>query len=183
MIPSMPRSVFILTLLAAAAPVAFSQMPPIGIIDVYGIRTVREDHVRGLLRIAVGDSFPSSVAAAERRLAAIPGVIRATITGTCCDAGKSIMFVGIEETASAAPRFRPEPDGFIYLPQDILQTGATLDAAREAAVLRGQAGEDQSAGHSLMEDSAGRALQLRFIGFAVRDSARLRDVLLYSNDA
>jgi hypothetical protein len=174
----------ILALLTAAAPQAFSQMPPIGIIDFYGLRSVREEQVRRLLGVAEGDSFPKSTAAIEQRFVfGVPGVVRATISGTCCEAGKSIMFVGIEETAAPAARFRPEPDGSIYLPEDVLRTGAALDAARDAAVLRGESGEDQTSGHSLMQDSAGRALQLRFIGFAARDARRLRDVLRYSNDA
>ena len=180
----MPRAIAPLAfLLAFAAPCAVAQMPPIGIIDVYGLRSVREQQVRAALGVTEGDPVPASKAEVERRLAMIPGVVRATLNYTCCDAGKSIVFVGIEESASPPPQFRPAPTGFVRLPDDLLQLGAAVERALEAAVLRGQSGEDQSSGHSLMQDSAGRALQLRFIGFAARDSALLRDVLMHSADA
>jgi hypothetical protein len=178
----MPRALIAL-LIAAIAPCASAQQPPIGIIDFYGLRSVRESQVRAALQVSEGDAFPASKAEVERRLQAVPGVARARISGVCCEAGKSIMFVGIEEGASAAPTLRPAPTGSVRLPDDLLQLGAAVDAAREAAVRRGESGEDQSAGHSLMHDSAGRALQLRYIPFAIRDSALLRDVLTHSSDA
>ena len=169
--------------LLVAVPCAAAQIPPIGIIDLYGLRSVPEQQVRAALQLGEGDSFPASKAEVERRLATIPGVMRARISGVCCDAGRSIVFIGIEEAGSPVPRFRAEPTGAVRLPDDIVQAGAALDKAQMAAVLRGDAGEDQSSGHSLLHDSTGRAIQQRFIGFAVRDSARLRDVLRHSGDS
>lgn len=169
--------------LLVAFPCATAQMPPIGIIDVYGLRAVPEERVRAALQFGEGNSFPASKADVERRLATIRGVVRARISGVCCDGGKAIVFVGIEETGSPVPHFRPEPTGQVRLPDDIVQTGAALAEATDAAVLRGDAAEDQSSGHSLVHDSTGRAIQQRFIGFAARDSARLRDVLQHSGDS
>jgi hypothetical protein len=177
----MPRLAVLL--LVAAAPCAAAQIPPIGIIDVYGLRAVREQRVRDSLRVVIGDSFPAAKADVERRLAMIPGVVRARISGVCCDAGKSIMFVGIEEAGSFAPRFRAAPTGSVRLADDIVQAGAALDAAINHAVLRGDAADDQSRGYSLMHDSTSRAIQQRYVGFAARDVGLLRDVLLNAADA
>ena len=174
---------YALLFLLAVAPCVAAQIPPVGIIDVYGLRTVPEDRVRAALQFREGESFPASKAEVERRLATIPGVVRARITGVCCDAGKAIVFVGIEEAGSSLPRFRPEPTGAVRLPDDIVQAGAAFMEAAKAAVLRGDAEEDQSSGHSLMRDSAARAIQERFIGFARRDGARLREVLRNSGDS
>jgi len=172
-----------LFLTLAVPPRANGQIPPIGIIDFYGLRTVREDQVRAALQVREGDSFPESKAEIERRIGSVPGVTRARISGVCCDAGKSIMYVGIEEAGAPPVRFRPAPTGTVHLPDDLLRTGAALDTAQRAAILRGDAAEDQSRGHSLAHDSAARAIQERFVGFAARDSAVLRDVLRNSADS
>ena len=177
-----PVRVF-LVLLLTFAPVAVAQIPPIGVIDLYGLRTVPEDRVRAALQVTVGDAFPASKADVERRLTVIPGVVRARITGVCCDGGRSIMFVGIEESGASLPRFRAAPTGSVRLPPDVVRAGAALTDAARAAVLRGDASEDQSQGYSLLHDSASRAIQQRFIGFAVRDAALLRDVLRTSGDS
>ena len=173
----------LLLLLLAIAPAAGGQIPPIGVIDLYGVRTVPEDRVRAALQVSVGDPFPLSKVEVERRLAMIPGVVRARITGVCCDEGRSIMFVGIEEAGESLPRFRAAPVGSVRLPDDIVQAGVALTAAARAAVLRGDASEDQSQGYSLLHDSVARAIQQRFIGFSARDAALLRDVLRTSGDS
>jgi hypothetical protein len=165
------------------SPHAGGQIPPIGIIDFYGLRTVREDQLRAALGVREGDAFPQPKAEVEQRLGTVPGVVRARISGVCCDAGRSIMFVGIEETGAPSIRFRPAPTGTVRLRDDLLRTSAALDVAAQAAILRGDAAEDQSRGHSLMHDSAARAIQERYIGFAARDSALLRDVLRNSADS
>src|SRR5687768_5783570 len=119
----------LLLLLLAIAPAAGGQIPPIGVIDLYGVRTVPEDRVRAALQVSVGDPFPLSKVEVERRLAMIPGVVRARITGVCCDEGRSIMFVGIEEAGASLPRFRAAPAGSVRLPDDIVQAGVALTAA------------------------------------------------------
>ena len=172
-----------LLLLVAIAPAAAAQIPPIGVIDVYGLRTVSEERVRAALGVKIGDAFPESKADVERRLTAIPGVVHARVTGVCCDDGRLIMFVGIEESGASVPRFRPAPSGSVRLSADVVQAGTALTEAARAAVLRGDAAEDQSQGYSLLHDSVGRAIQLRFVGFAARDAALLRDVLRNSSDS
>ncbi len=176
---AMPKT-FLLALMMAFTG-AGAQLPPVGIIDLYGLRSVPEQQVRDALQFREGDSFPASKAEVERRLGAIPGVVRARISGVCCAAGKSIMFIGIEERGTPVPRFRTAPAGQVRLPADVVEAGAAFTAAVSAAVLRGNAGDDPTRGYSLLQDSAARAIQERFIAFAARDAAVLRDVLQNSS--
>jgi hypothetical protein len=52
-----------------------------------------------------------------------------------------------------------------------------------AAVVEGDAGEDDTHGHALSSNAAMRAVQEQFVVFAARDEARLRDMLAQSSDA
>jgi len=159
---------------------AAAQDPRIGIIDFYGLHQVSESQAREVLKIAEGDLVPESVTQAEHRLAALPGVLRARVSRICCANGRTILFVGIEEQGSPALRFRSAPHGSIRLPDDVVQAGHHLDKAAHLAILRGNAGEDDSKGHALMHDPTGRAIQENFISFAARDLNRLREVLRHS---
>ena len=137
---------------------------------------------REALNMAEGDVVSESVTDAERRLTSLPGVVSARINRVCCDDGKAIIYVGLEEKGAEILRFREAPRGTIRLPDDVVQAGNEFDAALERAVERGDAGEDHSNGHALMHDPAARAVEERFITFAARDLPRLREVLHDSAD-
>jgi HEAT repeats len=95
----------------------------------------------------------------------------------CCTGGRTILFVGIEEQGSPALPFRSAPQGSIRLSDDVVQAGRDFDRAIRLAVLRGDAGEDDSKGHALVHDPTARAIQERFVVYATRDLRRLREVL------
>lgn len=174
----------VLTLAAPAASTAQQpEMPPVGIIDFYGLRRVTPQQARAALGVTEGDSTPRSVAAAVRRLEALPGVARAAVDRVCCEQGKVILYVGVAERGAPTIRFRPAPRGAARLPDEVVRAGAAYDSAFMAAVLRGDAGEDDSQGHALMHDSAARAAQEQFIPLAERHLPRLREVLRGSADA
>src|SRR5262245_35752272 len=163
------------------------QIPPIGIIDFYGLRGVSERQVREALQIKEGDSLTNDLQEAKRkaalRLESLPGVAEAHIALGCCDAGKSLLYVGIREEGTPSFQFRPAPSGKTRLPQDVTQAGADEEKAISNAVLKGNSGEDDSRGHALSNDPATRAVQERFIQFAARDLKLLRNVLRNSDDA
>ena len=169
------------SLLLTTAPVP--QMPAIGVIDFYGLHTVTAAEGRKALQITEGDPTPEDVTAATRRLEALPGVVSAHVTAVCCDAGRTVLWVGIEEQGSAALAFGPAPAGTVRLPAEIVKAGEDFQTALMAAVERGDAEEDDSQGHALMHAPAARAVEERFIGFAARDLGALRDVLHHSGDA
>jgi hypothetical protein len=60
------------------------------------------------------------------------------VTRNCCDGGKAILYVGIEEQGSRVLQFRSAPHGRIRLSDDIVQAGNAFDAAVRQAILRGE---------------------------------------------
>jgi hypothetical protein len=187
-VPTRPSHVAIrlhvaLMLLLAAVPARSQDLQDlrVGIIDFYGLRQVSESQARDALRIVEGDRVPNSVTEPEQRVAALPGVLSARVSQVCCDGGRAILYVGIEERGSPVLRFRSAPHGRIRLSEDIVQARDDFNKASLQAILHGDAGEDHSEGHALMHDPAARAIQERFI-VAARDLSRLRDVLRHSSD-
>jgi hypothetical protein len=150
----------------------------VGIVDFYGLRRITEAQVRQALRIAEGDTITeSTLRSAEKRVRALPGVSDARVDGVCCDGGKTLVYVGIEEKGTPAVRFNPPPKGRPRLPDEVVRAGAAFDAAFEKAVERGDFQEDQSKGHSLMHDPGARAVQEGFVALADRYGRELREVL------
>lgn len=160
------------------------QMPPIGIIDFYGLRTLPESTVRAALGIREGDPVPDSAGPATRRLRAIPGVADARLNLVCCSAdGKAILFVGVAESGAAALEHHRAPTGPLRLPDDIVRLGRAFEDTLIAAVRRGGATEHDSAGHAFFEDPAANAIQHRFLAVAAARLPMLRDVLHRSASA
>ncbi len=160
----------------------------IGIIDFYGLRTVSEEQIRAVLGIEEGDTLRSDrdssrAADARRRLAGIPGVTRAGLAAICCEAGQVVLFVGIEETPGVHLEYHPQPVGEISLPREVVETYREFLDAAAAAVRSGDAADDVSQGHSLMQNPAARQLQERFLGYAEQHFDTLRQVLHRSADS
>jgi hypothetical protein len=162
--------VFVVAMQSAAAP------PPIASIDIYGLRRVTAEQVQQALQLKVGDRPPEFVEAIEKRLEAIPGVAAARVSCITMT-GKTALFAGVREKGSPALQFRPAPKGTAALPDEILRDGRAFYGALVEAIEKGDAGDDESQGHSLMHFPAARAIQERFVRYAARDAAALRDVL------
>jgi len=182
-IDRMLQSLLLVSLLAGVQPAG--EMPPIGVIEIYGARRVAEQQILQALHLRVGDPFPTADARrkAKARIIKIPGVSEVRLTGGCCDEGQSTISIGIQEVGTVALRFRAEPRGSVRLPDDIVRAGAAFDEAVEQAVLSGHAEDDQSRGDSQLKDPAARAIQDQFVVFAARDLPRLRAVLRNAKDA
>lgn len=158
-------------------------MPPVGIVDVYGARRVPEEKLREALRIKEGSDLTLKPGEMEQRVATIPGVLQVQLHSVCCDEGKPILYVGIEEAGADRIQFNPAPTGRVRLTDEIVQAGHASDRALMEAVRNGDTEEDVSQGHSLAKNPAARARQERFLQFAARDSSLLREVLRSSSDA
>jgi hypothetical protein len=187
-----PRSstLFLALVTLAVVRVWANQTLHVGIIDFYGLGRVSASEVRRALPLKEGDPIsivdderPAILAEVERRLSRLPGVARAHAHLVCCDEGRAILYVGIEEQGAALQIFRAAPRGDVRLAADIVQAGREFSTAFMAAVQRGEAGEDASQGHSLVHDPATRSVQQRFVGYAARDQKALRRVLGESSDA
>lgn len=185
------RSVVALCLLGLAYDGRIAgQTLQIGIIDLYGLGSLPAADVRKTLTFKEGDSIsfagaerPALLAESEQRLARLPGVIRAAASPVCCEDGRVIVYVGLEQKGQPSTSFRDAPMGTVRLAADVLQAGRDYANANMGAVMRGDAAEDDSQGHALAHDPGTRAIQEKFIGFASRDFAKLRQVLRESSDA
>lgn len=167
----------------ATANQAEGQTFEIGIIDFYGLSRISRDEARAALIFAEGDTLtfsderPAVFRSAEEHLTALRGVLSARVSAVCCDAGRVIVYVGIQERGAPTLHLRRAPRGTVRLPADVVRTGEEFSKSFKAAVERGEAGEDRSRGYSLMHDSATRTIQQQFIVFARRDLSLLRQVL------
>jgi hypothetical protein len=167
-----------------------AQSLQIGIIDLYGLGSLPVADVRKALTFKEGDSIsfaseerPAFFAESELRLGKLPGVSRASISPVCCEDGRVIVYVGLEQKGRPSTSFRDAPTGSVQLAADVLQAGRDYGNANAGAVMRGDATEDDSQGHALSHDPTARAIEQKFIGFASRDFAKLRQVLRESSDA
>ena len=180
-LPSILTAVAVASLVAADHPAAQKNVT-VGIVDFYGLRQVTEAQVREALRIAEGNAITeSTLSGAEKRVRAVPGVNNARVDGVCCDDGKLLVYVGIEEKGTSAVHFSAPPKGHSRLPDEVVRAGAAFDTAFEKAAERGDFQEDHSNGHSLMHDPDARAVQEGFAALADRYGGQLREVLRDSN--
>ena len=163
----------------------------IGNIDFYGLRTISETEVRGLLpfseddvrvRGSVTESLKSEIAEALN-------VARVEIINVCCrEDGLTIVYIGIEETPTFNLDYHAQPTGDAMLPREILKTADELDAALNTIFRSVQSGNavgprgDASAGHALFIDPELRALQERYLIYADQFRERLIEVLHNSAD-
>lgn len=177
------------SLIVAVAAAAFAtplhpQSAPVGVVDVYGARTLTPGQLREALGVKVGDTLPIDRAAAVQRLRSLPNVLDADVAVVCCHQGRTIVYAGVLERGGDAPaRAEARTDTALRLPDDVVATNDAFEAAMRLAIQRGDAAENTDAGHALMRDSAARAHQLRFVDFARRDRQRLRAVLTGSANA
>ena len=167
---------------AATPHLAPQQNAVVGIVDFYGLRQITEAQIRQALRLVEGDTITeATLRNAEKRLRTLSGVSDARVDGVCCDDGKTIVYVGIEEKSTQGLRFNAPPKGHARLPDEVVRAGAAFDAAFEKAVARGNVQEDQSQGHSLMQDPGARAVQEGFVALAARYGPQLREALRHSD--
>lgn len=159
------------------------QVPEIGIVDFYGLRKVSEERVHTALGVKPGDSLPSSKEGIEVALEEIPGVVRARLEAACCEDGKAILYVGIEEKGAPHFDFRPPAEELALLPEEIHDSYVHFLAAVGQAVRDQNTEEDLTNGHSLMADPDCRAQQERFLTQAAEHLEVIRDALRRSFDA
>lgn len=168
--------------LLAAGLVPAQIVPRIGVIDVYGLRKVPESKILKALGFGPGDKLPGNKAEIEERIMAVSGITAASLSVTCCEGGKSILYVGVEERGGPHFAVRELPDKDVSLPEDITAAYHKFLTTVAGAAQRGQVAEDLTQGHSLMADPDSRDIQLRFTVLADKYLKELRDVLRNAAD-
>jgi hypothetical protein len=170
-------AVFLLPVILAAEPA-----PRLSTIDFYGLHKVSLIRIHKALGVSAGDPFPPSKGAIEERLEKIPGVVLARLEAVCCEGQGGMLFVGIEEKGAAHFALHSPPAGDAALSQEMLDAYHELVQAVESAARRGSTAEDLTHGHPLMADPDAREIQERFVQFADKHLAELRNVLRNSSD-
>ena len=169
-------------LATAVLMVMAAQAPVVGDIEIFGIRKISHEKIMNALGVQPGQPMPPSKSKLEDALIAVDGVARASVEAVCCDAGKAILYVGIEERGAAAFGLRDQPIGDLQLPEEIVQTYHDFTLALALAARAGDTREDTKQGHSLMDNIACNVLQRRFMGFAEIHMEALKAVLREAED-
>ncbi|HEY2844445.1 MAG TPA: hypothetical protein VGJ09_12375 [Bryobacteraceae bacterium] len=154
----------------------------VGVIDFYGLRKISESQIRKVLGVREGDMLPSSKGNAEAALDQISGVVESHLEAVCCDEGKTVLYVGIEERGATHFDLREAPEGAVELPEEIVTAYNRFLEAAHAAAQRGATDDDLTHGHPLMADAAARAVQEMFPALADMYQAEIREVLRNSED-
>jgi len=176
--------VLLLACLAAGPATAQDHQhgPKIGVIDFYGLRTVPEAEVRKVLGVTEDGPLPRSKGDTELAIEDLDGVVLARLQAICCDEGKAILYVGIEEKGAPHFSYRNPPADLVVLPAGIHETYVLFLSALNQAVRDQEVEEDLTNGHSLMRNAAARSHQEEFIELAAAHLDLLRDVLRNSVD-
>ena len=155
---------------------AQSQGPRIGVIDYYGIRKLSADKVAKMLGVQVGDPLPRSKGDVEDLLERDGAIVRAHLEAACCEDGKAILYVGIEERGRPAFDYRQAPGGPMELSEPLVDAYVKFFGSLREAMRKGEVGEDLTRGHSLMENAETRAAQEAFIPLAKDNLDLIRKV-------
>ena len=156
--------------------------PTVGIIDYYGLNKVTRDRIQKTLGFKEGDPFPASKGNVEERLDEIPGIFESHLEAVCCDEGKIVLYVGIEERGAAHFDLREAPEGEVTLAPEIMALYRRYFDAFEQALRRGSTAEDLTHGHALMADPLVREIQLQFPAVVETHLGDLRNVMRNSAD-
>jgi len=156
--------------------------PRIGVIEIFGQQKVPKERILKALVVGEGSPLPRSKADTEEALEEIPGILRANLEAVCCEDGKAILYVGIEEKGGHHFEFNTPPTGEFKVPEDVWTEWTSFISSVNLAAQAGKGAEDLSRGHSLMEYEDARKSQLKFIDLADQHLQVLRDVLLKSAD-
>lgn len=176
------RGSLVLALITSLAAAQSGGGPRIGVVDFYGIRKAKPEAIRKALGVKEGDLLPRSKGDVEDALELVPNVVRARLEAACCEAGKAILYVGIEERGAAHFDYNAPPTGLTKLPEVIHAEYSAFLAAVNMAVRAGTTQENLSRGHSLMEDATVRGHQEKFIELAAEHLGKIREVLKDSVD-
>lgn len=163
--------------LVSAACLLPAEAPRVGVIEIFGLHKVKPETVRKALGVLEGDPLPLSKTDTEERIEGIEGVALASLTAVCCDNGKAVLYVGIEERGAPHFDFHSPPGLDLKVPDEVSQTWLDFITGLELAGKYGNVEEDLTQGHSLLSDPDSRQCQEKFVTYAEQYFDLLREVL------
>ena len=154
-------------MLATLAAGLLGAQPRIGVIEIFGARRTPAERIRKVLGVSEGGTLPRSKSEAEERIEGLDGVVRANLEAWCCEQGRLVLYVGIEERGGARFELRTPPqDETLALPGEVMEAYAAFAEALRQATAEGDLEEDLSRGHSLMRNVPCRVAQQRLEALA-----------------
>ncbi|HBY58255.1 MAG TPA: hypothetical protein DEH78_00430 [Solibacterales bacterium] len=148
--------------------------PRIGTIEFFGAARVSQAKLREALHVKEGDPLPRSKGELEEALEAVGGVVRANVEAQCCEDGKAVLYIGIEERGGPRMELRDPPAAELSAPEAVHEA---YQQYLEAVSRAPGASEDLRQGHAVSSDIRTGLAQERFIGLADLHEAELRKVL------
>jgi hypothetical protein len=178
----------LLTIIYTLASAATQAQNKIGIVDIYGNRTIPDSTIRKQIKLKAGDTLAPEDFQTGRiinRVRVLRGVQTAQLDMVCCDdkTGGRILYVGIAEDTGNSFTYYKAPVANIKLPAVITQTNDAYMNAMEQAVRQGRSSEDHNTGYALLHDTVARTEQLKFVTYAKQYAEQLKAVLHQSADA
>lgn len=171
-----------ITLVVLVCGLASAQVPRIGVIDFYGVHKVPEAKLLEALGAKEGDPLPPSKGDIEARMDQIPGVVESHLEGVCCEGGKVILYIGIEEKGAQHFDIRDTPDDDVQLPDEIKTAYQRFLALSATAHRLGDTAEDLTTGEALSQNADAREVQKEFTPIVKKYIGDLRHVLRDSSD-
>ena len=157
--------------------------PTIGIIDTYGGKSFSPERLRKELKVMEGDPLPPSKSDLEELLVGVKGIARANVEAICCEMGKAILYIGVEERGRVHLDIREEPKNeTLVMPEQVAAIYAQLVTAIAEAARIGNTEENWSQGFSLLSEEGARGVQLKLLAIAEDHQAILRQILRESAD-
>lgn len=172
-----------IALLALWTAWTLSAQPKIGVIEIFGAKKVPKERILKALGALEGDPLPSSKVEAEGRIQLVPGIVRSSLEAVCCESGRAILYVGVEEKGAEAHfEYNTPPSEELKLPEEIENEWLEFIGSLNVAVGAGKSDEDLTQGHSLMADADVRKSQMKFIEMANSHFEVLENVLRNAED-
>ena len=179
-------------LLASLLPCLAAQMGPrIGIIDYYGAKAFSNEKLRQSLKIAEGDPLPPSKGDLEEVLVGLKGIARANVEAICCEDGKAIFYIGVEERGRPHLDIREEPKNLkLLMPDDVAAIynkllEAVADPSKVEAQLPDVAENHQAILRQILREGADpedRRVAATVLGYGPRAQSIIEDLQLGLRD-
>lgn len=167
----------LIPLVLFTAAVVAAQVPRVAVVDYYGISKVSESRIRKAVGVSEGDPLPASKGDVEDRLEQVPGVVQARLEAVCCEGGRAILYVGIEEKNGQRFDIHMPPGEDVALPEAVFQAYRSFLLAFEHAARAGETRQDLAKGHALSADPATRVIQEQLPDLAEKNLDIIRRVL------
>ena len=165
--------------------------PRIGIIDYYGTKAFAPEKLRSTIKVAEGDPLPPSKGDLEEVLVAIKGITRANVEAICCEQGKAIFYIGVEERGRTHLDIREAPTNeTLTMPAEVTAIyNKLVESAAEPAAVQAQlpdiAENHQKILRQIVRESADpddRRVAAAVLGYGPKAQAIIEDLQLALRD-